>query len=90
MGCNNCFDREGEKVDYVITDCQKIQEIAKDMGYTISLLQAKHFWLCRSYDWEASWLTLPKEDSVLRDDINQYIEHYQIFKRPTQGEPYGL
>lgn len=54
-------------------DCERIQQIAMEHGWSISWKVAGLIWADHSDDWCASWLVLPKEDEQIWHYVKEYM-----------------
>lgn len=84
MGCSSCDTKCESYERQVEADCQRIQKVAREMGYTVSLENAKQFWMITSDNWCATWLTLPQHNSRIKEYIEDYFKHYYLFEKTLQ------
>lgn len=66
----------GEPYEYP-EDCERIRALVlKDRNVWVSVTAAGLFWSRHSQDWDASWLTLPKNDEHIMEYWDKFVEDW--------------
>lgn len=59
---------------YYVDDCKRLQRVAIDNQFELSLLQCQAIWTRYSEDWFADWLILPSSDLEIWGYMQELIE----------------